>query len=339
MPHHDFYSSLGLDRDRDAASLAASIDWRLADSNISPAQRDELQVAQKILGDERRRALYDARLDDPTAPTIDVASLRELADIDFGPAEAGDAADETATTSIPVAPAPAAEPDAPQASAGEEPKAEVKPKPKQYYPDTDPNAEAVSPVQQYPVQSYPAQYPGPPPGYYPPQVQGADKPRRGKTVPVILGVLLLLGALGAGGWWFWNNQSEPWEPEDQVIADAFPRIVGEENGQRGWLGMRCTSKEPEEGQDARIRCADKQLGVSVMDYGTVEARDPMLPDEDPVVLTQGECEVHSYERAGQSPPAYVLAPQGQDGQFLLVVNGEDAENKRLHLNMCDKTRE
>nr|VDG64089.1 Uncharacterised protein [Streptococcus thermophilus] len=291
MPHHDFYSSLGLDRDRDAATLAATIDWRLADSDVSPAKRDELQVARKILGDERRRALYDARLNDADAPAMDVAALRELAQ--------------------------KARPDA-------------KPKPKQYFPDTDPNAEAVSPAQQYPSQ---------PPAYYQPPMHAPDERRRGRAVPVIFGVVVVIGALGAGGWWLLNNFSEPWEPEDQFIADAFPRIVSEENGQRGWLGMRCMSKEPEQGQDARIRCADKQLGVSVMDYGTVEARDAMLPDGDSVVLSQDECEAHSYERAGQDPPAYVIAPQGQDGQFLLVVNGDEAENKRLHLNMCDKTRE
>ena len=85
MAHHNFYESLGLDRSKDSAALRAEINEKLGAGGLTDALRDELQVASQVLGDSRRRAAYDSRLDDPNAPTITVAALRELARVDFGP--------------------------------------------------------------------------------------------------------------------------------------------------------------------------------------------------------------------------------------------------------------
>lgn len=313
MSHHNFYESLGLDRSKDSAALRAEINEKLGAGGLTDALRDELQVASQVLGDSRRRAAYDSRLDDPNAPTITVAALRELARVDFGP----------------------------------EPKPEpklVKPKPKQYFPDTDPSGRAVT-VQQ------PYAYPQPPQGYaYPPQYQQQYQPqyqaepeekkkKSGASVPLIMAIVLVLAGIGAGGWWLWDNAGEPWEADDQAVADAFPRILPEKNGQRGWQNMKCESKAPEDGQEARIRCSNKELGVSVIDYGTPEARDAVLPEGEPDTIGNAKCSAKSYKMEGVTPPAFTLAPEGADGRYLLVVNGNEAESKRMNLNMCDKTRE
>lgn len=80
MAHIDLYQSLGLSPQASSAELVAEIDDRLA---TTPAEdvgmRDQLSTARAVLGDETRRSLYDQRLSDPTAPDIDVVSLRELA--------------------------------------------------------------------------------------------------------------------------------------------------------------------------------------------------------------------------------------------------------------------
>ncbi|MEJ6550793.1 hypothetical protein PQI66_14700 [Corynebacterium sp. USCH3] len=80
MAHYDLYQSLGLSRRATPQELAAEIEQRLATTPADDVgQLDQLNTARAILGDETRRSLYDQRLDDPSAPEIDVASLRELA--------------------------------------------------------------------------------------------------------------------------------------------------------------------------------------------------------------------------------------------------------------------
>lgn len=85
MAHFDLYQSLGLSRQISSADLTAEIDARLATTPTADAgMRDQLSTARAVLGDDSRRSLYDQRLDDPSAPEIDVASLRELAALDIG---------------------------------------------------------------------------------------------------------------------------------------------------------------------------------------------------------------------------------------------------------------
>lgn len=353
MAHHNFYESLGLDRSKDAATLGADIDKQLASSTLTDAKKDELQVAREVLGHSGRRAAYDSKLDDPNAPTITVAALRELARADFGPDEkaaAKPASKSTEVTSRVQKVVPADKP-------AEKPKL-VKPKPKQYFPDTDPSARAVTPEPaQQPQPSYPPQYQYPPqypyPAPYPPQYYQAPaaapaqaeaqpeekKKKSGASILLILAILAVLAGIGVGGWWLWDNRGEPWEGNDQALADAFPRIISEEAGQRGWYDMKCESKDPETGQKARIRCSNQELGVSVMDYGTQEARDAVLPDTPASTIGNDKCSAKSFKMEGVTPPAYTIAPEGADSRYLIVVNGDDAETKRMHLNMCDKTRE
>ncbi|WP_420098316.1 hypothetical protein [Corynebacterium sp.] len=85
MAHFDLYQSLGLSRQTSSVDLAAEIDARRAMTSAEDVgMRDQLSTARAVLGDETRRSLYDQRLDDPSAPEMDVASLRELAALDIG---------------------------------------------------------------------------------------------------------------------------------------------------------------------------------------------------------------------------------------------------------------
>ena len=102
--------------------------------------------------------------------------------------------------------------------------------------------------------------------------------------------------------------------------------------------MKCTSMTPNSGEDARIRCSDKTLGVSVIDYGTEANRNQQLPEGDAEVIGNNVCSARSYKMDGVTPPAYRIAPEGDDAQYLLVVNGGEAESKRMYLNLCEKTR-
>lgn len=349
MAHHNFYDSLGLDRGKDAETLGKVIDERLNSRSLSDAARDELQVARRILGDPGRRKMYDTRLDDPTAPTIDVPALRQMAAADPGTAVASGS------------------------STASKPKRK---KPKQYFPDTNPNAEAVRPGQAVPgatsaegAQSAPGApgaapnwssfptttnipvYQGPNTGSFgdtqvaqsgqstdPAQSDVATAEKKGASPWLIGAIVLVLLAIAAGGWWLWSNSGEAWDAKEQEMADTFPQIISEQSGQKGWLGMKCTSMAPNSGEDARIRCSDKALGVSVIDYGTEANRDQQLPEGDAEVIGNNVCSARSYKMDGVTPPAYRIAPEGDDAQYLLVVNGGEAESKRMYLNLCEKTR-
>ena len=86
MPHYNLYSSLGLDRSQSAESIEYEIEQRISAGLINnPGGIDELQVAQRVLGNPDRRAIYDSRLDDPYAPEITVDALRQLATTDIAP--------------------------------------------------------------------------------------------------------------------------------------------------------------------------------------------------------------------------------------------------------------
>ena len=89
MAHYDIYQSLGLDRSASTSDLARDIDSKLATTSPTDAgAQEELSTARAILGDDNRRSLYDQRLDDPSAPEIDIDSLRELAALDLGTSSA-----------------------------------------------------------------------------------------------------------------------------------------------------------------------------------------------------------------------------------------------------------
>ena len=92
------------------------------------------------------------------------------------------------------------------------------------------------------------------------------------------------------------------------------------------------------GEEARIRCSDSKLGVSIMDYGSESNRDAQLPEGDAEVIGNNVCSARSYKMEGVTPPAYRIAPEGADAQYLLVVNGGEAESKRMYLNLCEKSR-
>ncbi|SCX22121.1 hypothetical protein [Corynebacterium jeikeium] len=82
MAHYNLYESLGIDRSASTQDIAENIDKRLSTGNTSnPGGEDELQVARQIIADPTKRGMYDARLDDPNAPEIDIAALRDLAEL------------------------------------------------------------------------------------------------------------------------------------------------------------------------------------------------------------------------------------------------------------------
>ena len=81
MSHYNIYEDLGLDRSLDSATIAKTLDDRLA---VTPtdnlADQDRLKTARKLFGNDARRAAYDQSLDDPTGPALTIGRFRAYAD-------------------------------------------------------------------------------------------------------------------------------------------------------------------------------------------------------------------------------------------------------------------
>ena len=82
--HYDFYESLGLDKDSSTSDLKDSILETLEglkrdEVPAHDARVQENSVALSVLGDDRIRSKYDARLADDSAARMGIPELRALA--------------------------------------------------------------------------------------------------------------------------------------------------------------------------------------------------------------------------------------------------------------------
>lgn len=162
-----------------------------------------------------------------------------------------------------------------------------------------------------------------------------EEPKKSTPWPWIIAILaLLLIALGA--LWYWStHRGEEWTGAEAQIAEAYPKVVSERAGLKGWKDLTCESGSADADQVGKIRCANESLGVSVAQYATQSDRDDAVPDpSEAVVLGSGECTIYSYDLPDATPPAFVMTPQDKP-EYLFIVNGDDAENQRLDLPVCE----
>ena len=110
--------------------------------------------------------------------------------------------------------------------------------------------------------------------------------------------------------------------------------MSKKSGQKGWQDLRCENGSTDPDQEGKIRCANAELGVSVVKYADEYDRDDAVPDpREAVVLGSGECTVNSYELPDANPPAYVMVPQDKP-EYLMIINGLNSEEQRLDLPLC-----
>ena len=165
-----------------------------------------------------------------------------------------------------------------------------------------------------------------------PQQPMAPAPKKkGKGGLIALITVLAVAAIAAAAalWFFLSYPS--WNDKEQNLADAYPDLVGSRSGQDGFDGAKCSSREPEPGQEAKISCVGDGFNYIVTYYPSVEERDAMLPDAEPVELSNDQCTIQSFETTADVP-TYVMAVEGTQSAFL--VWGEKAEEERLNLPLC-----
>lgn len=155
--------------------------------------------------------------------------------------------------------------------------------------------------------------------------------KKGKGGLIALITVLAVAAIAAAAalWFFLSHPS--WNDKEQNLADAYPDLVGSRSGQDGFDGAKCSSREPEPGQEAKISCVGDGFNYIVTYYPSVEERDAMLPDAEPVELSNDQCTIQSFETTADVP-TYVMAVEGTQSAFL--VWGDKAEEERLNLPLC-----
>ena len=165
-----------------------------------------------------------------------------------------------------------------------------------------------------------------------PQQPMAPAPKKkGKGGLIALITVLAVAAIAAAAalWFFLSYPS--WNDKEQNLADAYPDLVGSRSDQDGFDGAKCSSREPEPGQEAKISCVGDGFNYIVTYYPSVEERDAMLPDAEPVELSNDQCTIQSFETTADVP-TYVMAVEGTQSAFL--VWGDKAEEERLNLPLC-----
>lgn len=155
--------------------------------------------------------------------------------------------------------------------------------------------------------------------------------KKGKGGLIALITVLAVAAIAAAAalWFFLSYPS--WNDKEQNLADAYPNLVGSRSGQDGFDGAKCSSRDPETGQEAKISCVGDGFSYIVTYYPSVEERDAMLPDAEPVELSNDQCTIQSFETTADVP-TYVMAVEGTQSAFL--VWGDNAEDERLNLPLC-----
>lgn len=152
--------------------------------------------------------------------------------------------------------------------------------------------------------------------------------------PWVIGALALLLAGMLIAWWV-TNRGEQWSASETQIAQIYPAIVSDKAGQRGWQSLTCEPAATDAGQEGKIRCAGPDLGVSVSKYASAQERSAALPPGlYAVVVGSGECMIDSYALPEADPPAFAMAPRDHP-DYLVVLNGTDAEAMRLKLPLCE----
>jgi len=80
MAHYNLYDSLNLDINSSSDDIVSILEKRIQEGNLDNlGGLEEVNLAKEILGNLEKRAKYDARLQDPTAPDITVDTIRDLA--------------------------------------------------------------------------------------------------------------------------------------------------------------------------------------------------------------------------------------------------------------------
>lgn len=198
-----------------------------------------------------------------------------------------------------------------------------------------PGAHADPPTARHSTREFPS---SPVPAYQavPHAHPSPQAPRRARTGPIIVAalatVLVIVLVAGAALWSFVLRPA--WSDKDARIAEAFPSVVSSRENGKGWNDLVCGSREPSDGQQARITCTNDDVSVVIADYGDVENRDEHVSIGEHETLEVDDCRVASAEVPNNEHSTYVMNPVDNNDRFAILFSSDNAKTDRLSLPIC-----
>lgn len=165
-----------------------------------------------------------------------------------------------------------------------------------------------------------------------PAQASAPPRRRGLITGVVATAVAVMALAGTTAWLTLGG--EQWEPEQEPTLAAFPGILAEHQGTANWAEVSCAVAEPEPDQESKILCTGEGIGLTLADYGDRAVRDGYLPVGDTVLIGNDTCRINQTEVPNDAETAFVLAPEEERSQFLVLVWGPEAEEKKMGIPLC-----
>lgn len=174
--------------------------------------------------------------------------------------------------------------------------------------------------------------------------QPPEPPRRGRRTgskpgskSMVVGVVTVVGAvvlaLVAGVVAYLFVLRPAWGGAEGELAARYPEVVSDRENGDGWRGLSCEGRDPGNGQEARIVCADGSLSLVVAEFVDEETRGAQVPSEGRETLSNGDCTVQTVDVPGNENPTYAMIPV-DGGADALLLSGQDAADLITSVPVC-----
>ncbi|MGP5928291.1 hypothetical protein [Corynebacterium glyciniphilum] len=124
-----------------------------------------------------------------------------------------------------------------------------------------------------------------------------------------------------------------WGGGEGELAARYPEVVSDRENGDGWRGLSCEGRDPGNGQEARIVCADGSLSLVVAEFVDEETRETQVPSEGRETLSNGDCTVQTVDVPGNENPTYAMIPV-DGGADALLLSGQGAADLITLVPVC-----
>lgn len=155
-----------------------------------------------------------------------------------------------------------------------------------------------------------------------PAPEGKPRRRTGRTIGVLVTVVLLIAGIGLLGVLGYRQVTYPgWNARDSNLVDAFPRLLPERQNQDGWRSMSCSGREPNGDESARVVCTNSSMKMVVADFGDSATRQNYIHGGGTPLEYNG-----CYINVEQPDSDILVFPEDEDKtRYAIILSGSDVE--------------
>ena len=157
------------------------------------------------------------------------------------------------------------------------------------------------------------------------------KPGSKSTVVAVAVAVVLALVVGVVAYLFALRPA--WGGGEGELAARYPEVVSDRENGDGWRGLSCEGRDPGNGQEARIVCADGSLSLVVAEFVDEETRETQVPSEGRETLSNGDCTVQTVDVPGNENPTYAMIPV-DGGADALLLSGQGAADLITLVPVC-----